>query len=172
MRLRLQIALCSSSNVNLQRRPLLILDLDETLIHGSDVRLHREADFRVGPYHVYVRPHLEEFLSIASELFELAIWSSATADYVGLIARKIGCMVPNWEFVWSRARCVQRMHPEFMEAYYIKDLEKVKRFGYPLERVLVVDDTPLKLCRNYGNATNESGDLGFFGFTIRFGFSR
>ncbi|MEM7315243.1 MAG: NIF family HAD-type phosphatase, partial [Planctomycetota bacterium] len=46
---------------NSARRPLLILDLDETLIHGSEVRLHRVEDFVVGPFHVYKRPHLGKF---------------------------------------------------------------------------------------------------------------
>jgi RNA polymerase II subunit A small phosphatase-like protein len=44
------------------------------------------------------------------------------------------------------------MNPETREAVYLKDLKKVARLGYPLERVLVVDDTPDKLARHYGNA--------------------
>jgi hypothetical protein len=43
---------------------LLILDLDETLIHASEEQLDREADFRVFGYHVYIRPHLEPFRSL------------------------------------------------------------------------------------------------------------
>lgn len=35
--------------------------------------------------------------------------------------------------------------------YWVKDLEKLKRPGFALERVLFVDDTPSKLDRNYGN---------------------
>ena len=41
---------------------LLILDLDETLIFATERPLTREADFRVGPYHVYGRPGLADFL--------------------------------------------------------------------------------------------------------------
>ena len=41
---------------------------------------------------------------------------------------------------------------ETWETIYIKDLKKVKRLGYSLERILFVDDTPSKLARNYGNA--------------------
>lgn len=43
-------------NVN----PLLILDLDETLIHATE-QPEREADFQIFHYHVYKRPYLEEF---------------------------------------------------------------------------------------------------------------
>jgi RNA polymerase II subunit A small phosphatase-like protein len=34
----------------------------------------------------------------------------------------------------------------------VKDLKKVKRKGYDLGRVLIVDDTPQKVERNFGNA--------------------
>jgi RNA polymerase II subunit A small phosphatase-like protein len=36
--------------------------------------------------------------------------------------------------------------------HYLKPLAKVKRAGWRLERVLIVDDTPAKCIRNYGNA--------------------
>jgi len=35
---------------------LLILDLDETLVHASERELERSADFRLVGYHVYLRP--------------------------------------------------------------------------------------------------------------------
>ena len=133
-------------------RPLLILDLDETLIHGAESRLHRDADFMVGPFHVYKRPQLSDFLGRTSSHFDMAIWSSASWDYVEHIADELSRLVPKWEFVWSRFRCVQRLHPELMQMYFVKDLKKVKRRGYDLRRVLIVDDTRLKVSRNYGNA--------------------
>jgi carboxy-terminal domain RNA polymerase II polypeptide A small phosphatase len=36
--------------------------------------------------------------------------------------------------------------------HYRKPLAKVKKLGWPLERVLIVDDTPEKAAFNYGNA--------------------
>jgi hypothetical protein len=84
--------------------------------------------------------------------YDLAIWSSATLDYVGEIARSICTPSVEWRFVWGRERCTQRMHPELFQIDYIKDLKKVKRLGYNLDYVLFVDDTPTKLARNYGNA--------------------
>jgi TFIIF-interacting CTD phosphatase-like protein len=148
-------------------RPLLILDLDETLIHGAASVLHRPADFRIGPYHIYKRPHLDTFLSTVGQLYDLAIWSSASADYVEGIAQVLSSVVGEWQFVWSRERCVTRMHPESLEQCILKDLRKVKRLGYDLNRVLIVDDTRHKVSRNYGNAiyvreflgTDEDDDL-------------
>ena len=133
-------------------RPLLILDLDETLIHGAESRLHRDADFMVGPFHIYKRPHLESFFDSIVPHFDVAIWSSASPDYVDGIASALAQFVAKWQFVWSRIRCVQRMDPEMMTTIFIKDLRKVKRRGYDLDRVLMVDDTRHKVSRNYGNA--------------------
>lgn len=102
-------------------KPLLILDLDETLIFGSESRLHRDANFLVGPFHVYMRPHLEGFLRDTAEHYDLAIWSSASWGYVHTIADQLLPLVPKWQFVWSRSRCVSRMDPELIEVGSLKD---------------------------------------------------
>jgi RNA polymerase II subunit A small phosphatase-like protein len=132
--------------------PLLILDLDECLIHAHDSPLDRPADFRIGPFHVYQRPHVGEFLQAASQWYQLAVWSSATSDYVEAIVQRIQPQNLNWQFVWGRDRCTRRYDMEYMEEGYVKDLKKAKRLGFTLERILFVDDTPSKLARNYGNA--------------------
>lgn len=133
-------------------KPLLILDLDETLIFGSERPLPRNADFRVGPFYLYKRPFLDQFLASASQLYDVAIWSSASEDYVDGIGRYLLPIVGEWKFVWSRGRCIQRLNPETFETDFIKDLRKVRRIGFDLDRTLIVDDTPRKVCRNYGNA--------------------
>lgn len=131
---------------------LLILDLDETLIHAAEGPLDRDPDFLIGPYSVYRRPYLAEFLISCSECFRMAIWSTATDEYVRLVVERI--MPPGVEpaFVWGRSRCVRRYDHEQFEEYPVKDLKKVKRLGYRLERVLIADDTPRKVHRHYGNA--------------------
>jgi len=60
---------------------LLILDIDETLIYAAEGPLERAEDFRVGPYFVYLRPFLGEFLRFAAEHFEVATWTSSTEGY-------------------------------------------------------------------------------------------
>ena len=131
---------------------LVVFDLDECLICGADTELDRPADFRVGPYHIYRRTYLDKFPAAVTEWYEVAVWSSATSDYVGEISAEILPSDVEWVFVWARDRCTPRMQPESRETVYLKDLKKVKRLGYSLDRVLIVDDTPDKLARNYGNA--------------------
>ncbi len=141
-------------------RILLILDLDETLIFAAEEALQRAPDFRVGPYSVYRRPHLDDFLRSCHNCFQIAVWSSSGADYLAEVLRNILPAELSPVFVWDRERCVRAFAPEQQETCFVKDLKKVKRLGYDLNRVLIVDDTPQKVQRNYGNAIYVSP---FFG---------
>ena len=138
--------------MNQQDRILLILDIDETLLHAAERRLEHEPDYKIGPYFVYLRPFLIEFLTQVQQHFQLAVWSSSSPDYVAAI---VDAIIPDsipLEFTWSRRRCTPRIDPEWHQQYYVKDLRKVKRRGYDLNRVLIVEDTPQQVERNYGNA--------------------
>jgi RNA polymerase II subunit A small phosphatase-like protein len=131
---------------------LLILDLDETLIYATEEPLGREPDFLVGPYAVYRRPYLADFLKSCSECFRLAVWPTATDEYVWPVVERIMPTGVEPAFVWGRSRCVRRYDHERFEECHVKDLKKVKRLGYRLERVLIADDTPRKVQQHYGNA--------------------
>lgn len=69
--------------------PLLILDLDETLIHATEEHLDIAHDFVVGPYFIYRRPYLEKFLYGAAELYRLAVWSSSSFLYFRTVVDRI-----------------------------------------------------------------------------------
>lgn len=135
-----------------RNRTLLILDVDETLIYATEKPLDREPDFAVGPYSVYRRPGLTEFLATCLRNFDVAVWSSSGTDYLAAVVEAILPEESSLAFVWNRTRCVQCYDPERLETYFVKDLKKVKRLGFDLKRILVVDDTPQKAERNYGNA--------------------
>jgi RNA polymerase II subunit A small phosphatase-like protein len=48
-------------------------------------------------------------------------------------------------------------HADYRSHYdYVKVLKKLRRRGYDLNRVLIVDDTPAKAKRNYGNVIYPS----------------
>jgi len=135
-----------------QKSILLVLDLDETLIHATRENLATTADFEVGPFFVHKRPGLNQFLLRASAYFDLAIWSAASDDYVNEIADKIKPEGLDWTFVWGRNRCTTKRNLLLDEYVHEKRLKKVKKLGYSLERILIVDDSPEKTRENYGNA--------------------
>jgi len=132
-------------------RKLLILDLDETLVHATERPLTRESDFRAGIYYVYKRPHLDTFLTTCLERFEVAIWTSSSPYYAEAVIRQLFLDVQRLSFVWTGERCTWRIDFETGERVSRKNLVKVKRKGYRLESVLAVDDSPEKYCAHYGN---------------------
>ena len=133
-------------------RPLLILDLDETLIHALGRTLAHDPDFMVGPYHVYRRPNLAEFLNSCAGHYRLAVWSSGGSEYFEGIVANVFKQHDAPQFVWSRHRCTTRLDAETRDEVHLKDLKKVKRLGFDLDRVLIVEDEPNKVARHYGNA--------------------
>lgn len=146
-----------------QKEMLLILDLDETLIHSSEKKLTGiDPDFSVGQFYVYKRPYLDEFLQYCNQHFRLAVWSSASYNYVKEIVINIIPSDIKLEFTWGRNRCTLKrpvlrshsnMHVYKSDHYeYTKQIKKVKRIGYDLRKVLIIDDTPAMVANCYGNA--------------------
>lgn len=130
----------------------MILDIDETLIHSTKHSLGIDYNFRISRFYVYCRPGLKEFISFALNNFQVAIWSSASPNYVEVVVNNIFPDPSKLKFYWASNRCTIRRDWEYQEYYDIKDLKKVRRIGYNKERILIVDDTPSKSERNYGNA--------------------
>jgi len=109
--------------------PLLILDLDETLIYASEQGLARPPDFRVGNYRVYQRPGLTEFRDYCFTEFEVAVWTSADHSYATEVVSHLFGTPQRLRFVWTAERCTQRTNFETHERYAVKDLRKVRRLG-------------------------------------------
>lgn len=146
---------------------LLILDLDETLIHATAKPVDHNWAHEVFGYKVYVRPGLYQFLENLQAHYDVAVWSSASDDYVKKVVELVFPANYPLLFVWGRSRCTYK--PDYNKAEtlgyfdpyshfdYIKRLEKVfKRFPYRKEKILIVDDTPRKCMYNYGNAIYPS----------------
>lgn len=150
---------------------LLILDVDETLLHATKETLAQEATVRLFDHNVYTRPYLEDFLAIIQEYFLLAIWSSGSDDYVEAVVQATFPKEIPLEFIWGRSRCTYQRNLSIYEQgydredledhyHYIKPLKKLRKKGYQLARILMVDDSPHKCRDNYGNAIYPTA---FFG---------
>ena len=129
----------------------LILDIDETLVYSSEKPLNRKEDLKVEHYYIYKRPFLSGFIEYALENYLVAVWSSSSKIYCDAVVDEIIPIPEKLEFIWSRERCTRRFDPDRHDYYWIKDLKKVKKKGYDLEKTLIIDDSPEKLSRNYGN---------------------
>lgn len=141
---------------------LVILDIDETLVYATKNRLDIEHDFELGDYFVYKRPHLDEFLDYLERNFRFAIWSSATDNFVDEMTQKLE-LKEKAIFCWARSKATFKRPSTFDSDgnlnidsidhhFFVKRLKKVKKLGFDLERILIIDDTPHKSQENYGNA--------------------
>ena len=130
---------------------LLILDVDETLIHATEKELGFSPDFKLEKYFVYKRPHLDQFLENISKHFTIGIWSSADDSYVTEIVNKIKPDNIEFEIIWGRSRCSLKKDYTFDNYFFEKRLDKLKKKGFKLEQIIIVDDTPEKSRNNYGN---------------------
>jgi carboxy-terminal domain RNA polymerase II polypeptide A small phosphatase len=131
---------------------LLILDLDETLIHATEKELQFSYDFKFDKYYVHKRPYLEKFLIDISKHFSIGIWSSADDNYVTEIVKSIKPENVELEIIWGRSRCSIKRDYDLDTYIFEKRLDKLKKKGFRLEQIIIVDDTPEKSRTNYGNA--------------------
>lgn len=152
------------------KKPLLVvLDLDECLIHSKAYNQDEAYDFiiprglndPVPLYGTIIRPGVDEFLDFLfkSEAFTVGVWTSATSDYAKVVVDNVFGPDRQPEFVFSRERCVRTFdyrgniyssgRPEVM---FLKDLKKVKNHtGFGFDRMLAVDDVPAYYVRQYSN---------------------
>jgi len=135
---------------------LLVLDLDETLIFSTYGPRDQEPDFKVAPYVTYRRPLSDQFLNSCLDWFEVGIWSSATKVYVDPVLENLIQDMARFSFVWTRERCTLRRTAADPLGYYVEDLKKLRKKGYDLRGVIVVDDDRRAFERNYGNAIRVS----------------
>lgn len=145
-------------------KKLIILDLDETLIHSSMLveKMGNEFDFMVDNYFVYKRPYVDMFLNYCKNNFQVAIWSSGSEDYVTYITSKLFNKPEELNFVWSRKRCTLKVSEGYSfseftnEPLLLKNLKKVKKKGFDLKHVIVIDDSFKCHIKNYGNLIHVS----------------
>jgi RNA polymerase II subunit A small phosphatase-like protein len=142
-------------------KPLLILDLDETLIHSEynsepdwyDFSFSKDSYGQTEFFYTQKRPFLKEFLNVVKVNFNLAIWTAASHEYAQEIIKEIGLKEEDLVFFYHKEMCTLRYDYDQQNYYGVKKLEKIKSFC-PLERVLIVDDIVETAQFNYGNLIN------------------
>lgn len=123
-------------------RPLLVLDLDETLVHASveasdgnhDVAFVVEMNQQRINVFVKVRPFAREFLRRVGQLFEVCVFTASLSPYAD---RVVDYLDPAGQFVHHR---LYREHCTNVDGNYVKDMSLM---GRSLERVAIVDNSPI-----------------------------
>lgn len=118
-----------------QQKPLLILDLDETLIH-SDIDLNWSVHDHYltidnTTIAINIRPFLYPFLNFCKLHFEMVIFTASCSDYADPIIDFIEQNEKYFKYRFYREHCV------FYKNLYIKDLSI---FDVCLSRVIILDN--------------------------------
>lgn len=123
-------------------KPLLVLDLDETLVHASfspgkpyNLKITITVDGETGDIFVAYRPHMMTFLKVVSSLFEVAVFTASQRCYAEQLMDHID---PNGTIV-GRNR-LYRDHCTNVSGANVKDLSRI---GRPLGRVAIIDNSPV-----------------------------
>jgi hypothetical protein len=124
---------------------LLVLDLDDTLIHtcSPSQPTPRWVHHRmVSRYRLYLRPGAREFVGWALDSFAaVGIWTSANTAYATAMLRSVVDDFDRLAFLWSREQCVP-LTPGEDQLVWHKDIARLVELGWPRERILIVDDKP------------------------------
>ena len=119
----------------------LILDLDETLVHGQNIPFNppkhqkllqcklNNIDTKI---YVKIRPGVKEFLRKMSKLYEIIIFTASVEDYAKLLIDLIDTK-NYFSYKLFREQC------SFENNIYIKDLKKL---GRDLKDVIIIDNSP------------------------------
>jgi RNA polymerase II subunit A small phosphatase-like protein len=130
---------------------LLVLDLDETLIHSSVEKLTINEDFKYEEYFVYERPHLDWFIKEISNHFRLGIWSAADELYVSSIVKQIMPKDIKLEIMLDRTSCEIELDSETNTNTYEKNIAHLLQLDLKLEQIILVDDNAANAKINKGN---------------------
>jgi len=120
-------------------RKTLVLDLDETLVHcvtceeGGDAKVVFSVQGRSVEAAVRVRPFAQACLQVASQLFEVVIFTASLSSYAD---RVLDLLDPSGELIQHR---LYRENCLMTEGYYVKDLRVL--CGRKLRDIVLVDNS-------------------------------
>jgi len=134
-------------------KKILVLDLDETLVHSTikkkkksrsyDLKFKlRYEDFLLN-FYVDKRPHVDDFLKEVSKIFHVVIFTASTQEYAEVVLDLIDCEKIFIHHRFYRHDCT------FFDDIYVKDIRRLDR---DMKDVLIIDNSRIAF-----SFTPESG---------------
>lgn len=162
-----------SRNPEKKRKKVLVLDLDETLIHslsrgtprslgssGSCHMIELKVNSVATLYYVYKRPFCDFFLKEISRWFELQIFTASVKEYADPIIDWLESEIvdhkqggaPVFTKRYYRGDCTYRQG-----VGYIKDLSKIFAKDEDLKNVIILDNSPISYALQEHNGVMIEG---------------
>lgn len=128
---------------------LVVLDIDETLLHASTFPLTNPCDYKAERTWVYKRPYVDGFLRYCQQNFLVGVWTSARASYAQEIVEQVFPYL-SLVFVFNETHCESGVD-ENGHIISIKPLNKLATLGFDLSQIVMIDDSPEKHSLNPAN---------------------
>ncbi|XKL59102.1 hypothetical protein PGB90_000118 [Kerria lacca] len=146
----------SSHRLNIVKKKILVLDLDETLIHSAslnspynnekkppsvdpDFELQVIIDKHLVKFHVFKRPHVDKFLEIVSQWYDVVIFTAGIDAYGEIITNRLDNNRGIFKKKYYRRHCT----PE--SGLFSKDLSVITN---DLSSIFILDNSPFAY-KNY-----------------------
>lgn len=138
----------SQYRLSMVQKKILVLDLDETLIHSHhdglvrptvkpgtppDFILRVEIDRHPVRFYVYKRPHVDYFLNVVSQWYDLVVFTASMEIYGAAVADKLD----NSRGILNRR--YYRQHCTLDIGSYTKDLSAICA---DLSKIFILDNSP------------------------------
>jgi len=120
---------------------LVILDLDETLIHSCKEWIGKPYDFIAENSMIHCRPGVNDFLAKLTIDYRVAIWTASYGRYTEEILAELFENPNVLEFVWTRETCEVATDSNGMSTF-IKNISKLAELDLELNNYVIVDDKP------------------------------
>jgi TFIIF-interacting CTD phosphatase-like protein len=133
------------------KKKLLVLDLDETLLHSSsevlecaDLIYDQPCCVTGTTIKVYVklRPFLHVFLEYISNYFDLAIFTAAHQDVEAALTQYADALI---DYIDPKGLISKRLYRQDCSPYKISYLKDLRKFNRPLKDLILLDVT---ICSN------------------------
>ena len=155
-----------SDTKNTQDKPIIVLDLDLTLIHAvsssdiekkypdksvmaaklSSLKLHDMKEGNKSYYLVFERPGLQEFLDYLFKNFRVIVWTAATKSYAAFIIEKIILQKQErdleYAFVHYHCKRSKKRYGSDNPKNLVMLMDKYKIKGMNKKNTLIIDDHP------------------------------
>jgi Dullard-like phosphatase family protein len=140
---------------DVRRRPTLVLDLDETLVHCSRSSSSRSTPFPAKPDLIVTfddqpstgavafRPYAKLFLEATAKAYELVIFTASQQSYADKV---INALDPDGTLIAHR---LYRQHCTELKGAFFKELSLL---GRPVHQCVLVDNSPISVACNPDNS--------------------
>lgn len=130
-------------------RKILVLDLDETLVHSTSACVE-ECDYLVEVlvehmsclYYVHKRPFVEHFLDVVSNWFQLVIYTASLREYADPVVNMLDKGHRVFQKRLFRNACIEK------DGLYLKDLSLIDQ---DLSRICLLDNSAISFILNPEN---------------------